>query len=148
MKFDLSDSGLTPIQKEWNLWMILLSYGIAITGSHCVTQIMEQWRSARVRRNKKEQNKLMFLASCLYGGGAIWAMHFIGSGAFQLHDPEDSSKTILLSYDGGIALLMLPFAISCSFLGLKIAAKDAFFKEVDDSARKQLLVRFLQYLTY
>lgn len=89
---------------DYNLWLVLLSYGVSLAGA--LTGLM----MTRYIRQTDGSISLFWLsaASIVIGGGAIWSMHFLGMIAY---DPGT-----LVSYD--IATTIGSFIVPIVLTGL------------------------------
>ncbi|KAJ0394808.1 hypothetical protein ATCC90586_001523 [Pythium insidiosum] len=117
----------------WDVSTIVLSYIIAVSGSFC-SNIMEQWR---LPQHPRRRTFLLLAASVALGGCGIWSMHFTGMQAYELHDSD--GKALAVRYEGfsTIASLLLP--ILGVYIGLRIASRDPFFLEMEQSRRKDIV---------
>ena len=93
------------IGAQYNLFLVALSYVIAVLGS------LTALRIARRIPAPGHPGRLSWtaLAGFAMGGGAIWSMHFIGMLAFR--------TKMLVSYDLGLTLASLVLAVAVTALG-------------------------------
>lgn len=66
-------------------------------------------------------------------------MHFTGMNALNLY--LDDGTQLEMNFEAGTTIVSLIFPILGVFIGLKIASADPFFLEVEQSKRKDILVR-------
>ncbi|TYZ62775.1 hypothetical protein PybrP1_011632 [[Pythium] brassicae (nom. inval.)] len=136
------DEGGSDDAEHWSVDTISLSYLIAVTGSYCTIQLMEQWRTQETRKRKLV---LLMLSSVALGGCGIWCMHFTGMTALGMV-LEDGSK-LEVDFEFGLTVLSFIAAVGGVFVGLKVASEDPFFLELEQSRRKQILANDLQKMT-
>lgn len=93
---------------DYNLWLVLLSYGVSFAGA--LTGLM------MTRYIRQPDGSISFLwlsaASVVIGGCAIWSMHFLGMIAYQ--------PGMLVSYD--IEITAASFVIPVLLTGLGLYA--------------------------
>ncbi|GLE09166.1 hypothetical protein PINS_up020757 [Pythium insidiosum] len=128
----------TTLNASWDPATIVLSYIIAVTGSFCTIQIMEQWR---LTQHPRRQILLMGAASVALGGCGIWSMHFTGMQAYKLQTADGIPLAVRFEGFSTIASLMLP--IVGVFIGLRVASRDPFFLELEQSRRKTIVAQNL-----
>ncbi|TMW55678.1 hypothetical protein Poli38472_010560 [Pythium oligandrum] len=123
----------------WPESMLLRVCSALIMGfAVCAIQLMEQWRLCELSMKK---HILLTMAAFVLGGCGIWCMHFTGMNALNLHL---SDGTIIdIHYEVGTTILSLFSPIIGVFIGLNVAATDPFFLELEDSRRKELLMKDL-----
>lgn len=126
----------------WNVETVVLSYVIAVTGSFCTIQVMEQWRLQESRRHKR---KLLALAAIALGGCGIWAMHFTGMQALEIHLKDGTRVDV--DFHVGLTIVSFVLAILGVLIGLKVASRDPFFLELEDSRRKAMVASQLNKLS-
>ncbi|DAZ97129.1 TPA: hypothetical protein N0F65_010452, partial [Lagenidium giganteum] len=122
------------VSQHWHVDIILLSYIIAVTGSYCTIQLMEQWRLTESGRNKIV---MLILSSVALGGCGIWCMHFTGMNALKM--VLDDQSQLEVDFEGGLTIISLIFPIVGVFIGLKVSSTDPFFLEVEAARRKDML---------
>lgn len=98
---------------------------------------MDQWRHSPSDREKK---KMVLWSSIAFGGCCVWGMHFTGMDGLLLHQP--SGEKARISYNGFLLVLSFIETVLANGLGLAIAATDPFFQQVQEEARKTMLVRW------
>ena len=93
-------------------------------------------------------------ASIAFGGCGLWSMHYTGIMATKVRFPSDletldlKNCTTCIDVDGSVThtyeglywILSLVVAILSTWMGLVIASRDGYFKEVEDQTRKEMLV--------
>ena len=94
---------MTP---SYNIFLVALSYVISVFGSFVGLQLVRGMRTS----DESSRFKWVATAALALGGGAIWAMHFIGMLAYET--PMD------VGYDAGITFLSLALAIVVVGAGL------------------------------
>jgi NO-binding membrane sensor protein with MHYT domain len=95
----------------WNLLLIALSYVISVFGSYVALHIAAKIPGAAGRTMWWR----VFGAAVALGGGAIWAMHFIGMLAYQISLP--------VYYDPLLTLASLALAIGVCAAALLLAGR-------------------------
>ncbi|RUT28747.1 bifunctional diguanylate cyclase/phosphodiesterase [Paenibacillus zeisoli] len=95
------------MQGQYNYWMVLLSFIIAVFSSYSALTLAAKINHARGRA----QLGWLLAGSCVMGCG-VWAMHFIGMLAYNLD--------IQVTYNTGITFLSLLFMILASFIAFQI----------------------------
>ena len=120
----------------YNPSVVVLSFGIAFTGSYLAISICEQYRQCRL---KNVQSKLlsplgylMIMSICL-GGVGIWCMHFVGMSAMIMYD--STGEKIEARYHIGYTILSLILVLLFSFLGFYISSYDDIFMK----SKKEIL---------
>ena len=93
-------------EPSYNFFLVALSYFIAAFGSYTGLQLVKGIRSA----DEGSRGKWIVSASFALGGGAIWAMHFIGMIAYDMGMP--------VVYDPLLTAGSLAIAVSVIGLGL------------------------------
>ncbi|GAB9476014.1 hypothetical protein Gpo141_00013088 [Globisporangium polare] len=131
-------SQLHSISQHWSVDTIFLSYFIAVSGSYCTIQLMEQWRM-----QESKQHKLFLLALSSVSLGGIWCMHFTGMNALNLY--LDDGTQLEMNFEAGTTIVSLIFPILGAFIGLKIASADLL--EVEQSKRKDILAAGLKHMS-
>ena len=97
------------MQATYNLWLVLLSVGVAILVSYTALSL-----AARVAASSAGLHRIWLLGGSFAMGTGIWSMHFIGMMAFSL--------PIALRYDIPTTLVSLGVAIVTSAAAIYIAA--------------------------
>ncbi|ASA24603.1 putative bifunctional diguanylate cyclase/phosphodiesterase [Paenibacillus donghaensis] len=94
---------------HYNIWIVLLSFAIAVTAAYSALNLISQvFRSAgRVRR-------LWLLSGASVLGSGVWAMHFVGIMASRL--------PVEVSYHPGRTALSLLVSIVLCYLALGLAS--------------------------
>lgn len=92
-----------------DLSLVALSYGISVVGAVVSLYLAE----FIVERDGRFNFGWLALAAVVFGGCAIWAMHFTGMLAFNMNGP--------VTYDANTTLLSLGLPIILSALGLYVA---------------------------
>lgn len=125
----------------YNPSVVILSFGIAFTGSYLAISICEQYRQCRL---KNVQSKLlsplgylMIMSICL-GGVGIWCMHFVGMSAMIMYD--STGEKIEARYHIGYTILSLILVLLFSFLGFYISSFDDIFMK----SKKEILECIVQ----
>ncbi|WP_370980085.1 MHYT domain-containing protein [Agaribacterium sp. ZY112] len=98
------------IHASYNLFLVALSFIIAVFGSYTSLQLMHVIRL----RPQQARNKWIY-ASALCLGGTIWSMHFIGMIAYN--------SEIEIAYALGPTLASLIIAVVLTGLGINIFSK-------------------------
>ena len=94
-------------------------------------------------QSKRHKHWLLFLSAVALGGCGIWSMHFTGMSAQSM---ALSDGTLLqVHFEGGRTVGSLVAAILGVYLGLRVAAKDPFFQEIEANQRKAILVLSAAY---
>lgn len=93
-------------EPSYNFFLVALSFFIAAFGSYTGLQLVRGIRTA----NEGKKTKWIISASFALGGGAIWAMHFIGMIAYDMGMP--------VVYDPGLTAASLAIAVAVVALGL------------------------------
>lgn len=91
--------------------LVMISVLVAITGSYVALEV-----NHRLTKLKRRQSRVlwMLVGACTMGI-AIWAMHFIGMAAFQLHVP--------LSYNWLLTFLSILPAVGAAFIAFYVLHK-------------------------
>lgn len=90
---------------DYNLWVVALSYLVSVIGAFVSLNISDYIRAPGGRLNIH----WIGLAAVVFGGCAIWAMHFVGMLAYHPETP--------VTYDVGLTLLSLAIPIVFTFGG-------------------------------
>lgn len=90
---------------DYNLWVVALSYVVSVVGAFVSLNVCDYVRSAGGR----VEVGWTLLASVIFGGCAIWAMHFVGMLAY---DPG-----VPITYDISLTLVSLVIPILFTFGG-------------------------------
>lgn len=93
-------------EPSYNYLLVALSYLIATFGSYTGLQLVKGMRSAE----EGQRTKWIVSASFALGGGAVWAMHFIGMIAYDMGMP--------VVYDPTLTAVSLAIAVAVVGLGL------------------------------
>src|SRR5215212_3846081 len=93
------------MQGDYNLWLVAVSYAVAVAACFAALELGGRVVSARGRTVW-----IWMAAGSVSIGMGIWSMHFIGMLAFHL--------PIALSYDVGITLFSFAPAVLCAALVL------------------------------
>ncbi len=99
------------LETNYNFFLVALSYVISVFGSFTALQLAIRIPSA----NGNALILWVIGAAAALGGGAIWAMHFIGMLAFDV--------PIEISYAPSLTLLSLILAIVVVGIGLSIVGR-------------------------
>ncbi len=113
------------VEPQYNLLLVALSYVISVFGSYTGLQLVSGIRQGET----KGTLRWIIAASLALGGGAIWAMHFIGMLAYDMGMP--------MAYDTAITLFSLLVAVFVVGVGLYIVAGH------QDSMARLLLAGFI-----
>ena len=89
------------MQGTYNIWLILLSFVVAVIASYVALDA-----ASRVSSSSQRIAKYWLIGGAVSMGTGIWSMHFIGMLAFQL--------PIQMGYDVSITLLSMLIAILAS----------------------------------
>lgn len=101
------------VEYSYNLNLVALSFLISVLGSFTALQLVAGVRQDRERESRVSLPWVMSSALAM-GGGAIWAMHFIGMLAYQ--------TPIEIAYDPLITLLSLVVAVVVVGIGIYIVS--------------------------
>lgn len=98
----------------------LASFDVALVGLSFLISVFGSWCgltcAARARRRSGSAARLWLAAAALsIGGGAIWAMHFIGMLAYESH--------VLYTFDIGVTTLSLIAAVAAAWAGIALAMR-------------------------
>ena len=93
-------------EPSYNYFLVALSYFIAAFGSYTGLQLVRGIRNAQ----EGQRGKWIISASFALGGGAVWAMHFIGMIAYDMGMP--------VVYDPLLTAASLAIAVFVVALGL------------------------------
>ncbi|TYZ68647.1 hypothetical protein PybrP1_000286 [[Pythium] brassicae (nom. inval.)] len=129
----------SAIAQHWSAETVFLSYFIAVSGSYCTIQLMEQWRTQEASSTKVV---FLLLSSVALGGCGIWCMHFTGMNALNMH--LEDGTLLEVNFEAGTTVVSLVFPLVGVFFGLKVASTDPFFLEIEQSKRKNILASGLQ----
>ncbi len=91
---------------SYNIFLVALSYVISVFGSFVGLQLVRGMRTS----DESHRFKWVAAAALALGGGAIWAMHFIGMLAYET--PMD------VGYDSGLTFMSLALAVVVVGAGL------------------------------
>eukprot|EP01080_Neovahlkampfia_damariscottae_P003322 gene3322-5761_t len=105
----------TKFQTTWDIFLVIVSYFIALVGSFTTLQLIHQLKFSV---SKMSRLFWIFLASFVLGGVAIWSMHFIGMASVKV---LYATKILKMSYDFKLTLFSLFIGIFSCFVGLFIA---------------------------
>ncbi len=99
------------LETNYNFFLVALSYLISVFGSFTALQLAIRIPSAR------DNSLILWVvgAATALGGGAIWAMHFIGMLAFDV--------PVEISYAPSLTLLSLILAVLVVGIGLSIVGR-------------------------
>lgn len=109
--FVLDHASTDMIPYTYNLWIVLLSCGVAIFASYTAFYLVEQQNTARTRGAAN----LWTLVSALSLGCGVWSMHFLGMLAVQM--PGE------IGYDTALTLLSLLFVVAGSASAFHLVRK-------------------------
>ena len=90
---------------DYNLWVVALSYLISVVGAFVSLNVSDYVRATSGR----VELCWTVLAAVIFGGCAIWAMHFVGMLAYQPGVP--------ITYDIQLTLISLVIPIAFTFGG-------------------------------
>lgn len=96
---------------SFDLTLVGLSFLISVFGSWCGLTCAARAR----RRDGAAANVWLAAAAASIGGGAIWAMHFIGMLAYESH--------VIYTFDIGVTLLSLVAAVASAAAGIALAMR-------------------------
>ncbi|WP_152555772.1 EAL domain-containing protein [Ferriphaselus sp. R-1] len=99
------------MQGNYDIWLVLLSIGIAVMASYVGLDMASRTNAAR----RVGQRRFWLAGGTLSMGCGVWAMHFIGMLAFNLPVP--------IAYDIPMTLLSLLVANAVSGLALFMASR-------------------------
>ncbi|WP_435530656.1 bifunctional diguanylate cyclase/phosphodiesterase [Paenibacillus favisporus] len=100
-------SPIVLLHESYNLWIVMLSFIIAVFASYSALNL-----AAKISRSRGRTQKWWLVAgSCVMGSG-VWSMHFVGMLAFHLNVP--------VSYDIPITLLSMLCSIVASFIAFQM----------------------------
>ncbi|MBT8079746.1 MAG: hypothetical protein KJO31_14295, partial [Gammaproteobacteria bacterium] len=99
-----------PMQGSYNLWLVALSYLVAVVASYTALEL-----SRRVSHSRGSAATAWLTAGAISMGIGIWTMHFIGMLAFNL--------PMALNYDVGITLLSLLVGMAASAFAIFVASR-------------------------
>ncbi|WP_411829694.1 bifunctional diguanylate cyclase/phosphodiesterase [Paenibacillus favisporus] len=95
------------LHESYNLWIVMLSFIIAVFASYSALNL-----AAKISRSRGRTQKWWLVAgSCVMGSG-VWSMHFVGMLAFHLNVP--------VNYDIPITLLSMLCSIVASFIAFQM----------------------------
>jgi PAS domain S-box-containing protein len=97
------------MQATYNLWLVMLSIGVAVLVSYIALSLV-----ARVTAARTDMHRIWLIGGALAMGVGIWSMHFIGMMAFSL--------PLTLRYDVPTTAVSLLIAVLTSGCALSIAA--------------------------
>ncbi|KAF3913916.1 hypothetical protein ABW21_db0205554 [Orbilia brochopaga] len=80
------DGGLFVLEKRWWSWLIVLSFFVSFLGAYTTTQLYVQCRQST---STAHRIGWLGLAAIEFGGGAIWAFHFVAMIALDIGVPVD-----------------------------------------------------------
>lgn len=89
----------TAIRGEYNLYLVLLSYAVAVLGAYTGLTIAVSVYNARDQFSRN----LLHIGGALALGCGIWSMHFIGMLAYHMKVP--------VSYDPGLTVFSMVIAV-------------------------------------
>lgn len=90
----------------YNYFLVALSYFVAVFGSFVSLQLVKGMRES----SHNHRFKWIAAAACALGGGAIWAMHFIGMLAYE--------ASMDIAYAPGLTFMSLALAVIVVGAGL------------------------------
>ncbi len=97
---------MTNTLTDYNLWLVLVSFLVSLFGAG--TGLLT---SARIRGDDNRCHYgWLALSAVVLGGGAVWAMHFVGMLAFRPGIP--------MTYDTGTTMLSLALPVVFFAMGL------------------------------
>ncbi|XXQ39944.1 MHYT domain-containing protein [Plasmodiophora brassicae] len=105
--------------KQWNYWLILLSYALSVFGSFTAFLMVEQAKISLYKR----KNPLFWVvwAAVALGGCGIFAMHFIGMTALSLVSPD--GKPFPFTFSPGHVVISVVAPIVLEVLALLIVMR-------------------------
>ncbi|WP_374954744.1 EAL domain-containing protein [Paenibacillus sp. AR247] len=100
-------SPIVLLHESYNLWIVMLSFIIAVFASYSALNL-----ASKISRSRGRTQKWWLVAgSCVMGSG-VWSMHFVGMLAFHLNVP--------VNYDIPITLLSMLCSIVASFIAFQM----------------------------
>ena len=98
------------MQGSYNLWLVALSYLVAVAASYTALDL-----ARRVSQSDGASAKAWLAAGAISMGIGVWTMHFVGMLALNLPMPFD--------YDIGITLLSLLIGIAAAAFAIAVASR-------------------------
>lgn len=95
------------IEGNYNIWIVMLSFVIAILASYSALSI-----AAKISQSSGRTQWVWLCSGAVVMGNGIWSMHFVGMLAFHLHAG--------VSYDIGLTLLSMGASVLASFIAFII----------------------------
>jgi len=93
---------------DYNLWLVVLSYAVAVLASYSVLDI-----AAHLKRLHSPFNKrFIHIAGAMVMGAGIWSMHFVGMLAFKMD--------MAMDYDPWLTAVSLLAAVGFAYFVLSI----------------------------
>ena len=113
------DPGIGPeLIGTYNPWLVIASYCIASLASFTAFSIVDRIKASRIQRHRS----LWYLGGIITLGAGIWAMHFTGMLAYDLHG--GNSYDVLLT-----AISILPAILGSRFaLQYQISEQRGFWR--------------------
>jgi PAS domain S-box-containing protein len=102
--------GISAVQGQYNIALVILSYCVAVIASHVTLEL-----AGRLRDPLRRAPLLWLFGGALSMGTGIWSMHFIGMLAFDL--------PITVLYDLGLTTLSWAIAVLVSGFALHIVRR-------------------------
>lgn len=96
---------------SFDLTLVGLSFLISVFGSWCGLTCAARAR----RRDRTAANVWLAASAASIGGGAIWAMHFIGMLAYESH--------MIYTFDTSVTVLSLVAAVASAAAGIALAMR-------------------------
>ncbi|GBG27823.1 Hypothetical Protein FCC1311_040462 [Hondaea fermentalgiana] len=117
----------------FNAGLLVASASVSIMGAWGGVNIMEAFRT---EKRKFSRQVLLLTFGFVVGGVSIWAMHFIGMNAFELHfDTADEENIVLpVRYDLGLTFMSFICAALLVYVGAYVASTDVFFGSSSEEA--------------
>ncbi|RUO77715.1 putative bifunctional diguanylate cyclase/phosphodiesterase [Idiomarina seosinensis] len=106
--FDLGQHQQLPLEGDYDIWLVLLSYVIAFIASLSALKILDRAYGYR----SKVRQRGWVAATAVIAGIGVWSMHFIGMLAFEL--------PISVSHSVGLTLFSMLPAIIGNFIAYSL----------------------------
>lgn len=90
----------------------------------CISAAQERWDIEALKKGRVGKARYIQVAAFL--GGGIFCMHFTGMSALTL---KHGDRKMQCQYDVLISLSSLVVAVLFTYVGLRIASNDVFYKE-------------------